>query len=248
MSIADNLGKVSERIQKATEQAGRQAGDVQLLAVSKTRSADELKAAVACGQRAFGESYLQEALEKIQTLADVPDLEWHFIGPVQSNKTRAIAAHFHWVHSVDRLKVAQRLARQRPESMPPLSLCIQVNSDNQASKSGVRPGEVPELAAAIRALPRLHLRGLMTIPDPDQSAQSLRQRFAALREQLYALRERWPRPAGAPESPYLDTLSMGMSDDLEDAIAEGATLVRVGTALFGARPNPPSGNLDRSTF
>jgi pyridoxal phosphate enzyme (YggS family) len=235
MSIADNLGKVSERIQKATERAGRPVGDVRLLAVSKTRTTDELRAAIASGQKAFGENYLQEALEKIAALADTADLEWHFIGPIQSNKTRAIAEHFHWVHSVDRIKVAQRLDSQRPESLPPLSVCIQVNLDNEASKSGVPVDQVPELAAAIRELPRLRLRGLMAIPDPDQPSQGLRARFAQLRGQLQALRQRWPQAPEGSDAPYLDTLSMGMSDDLEDAIAEGATLVRVGTALFGSR-------------
>lgn len=233
MSIADNLIKVSERIQKATEQAGRAAADVQLLAVSKTRSAAELRAAIAAGQTAFGENYLQEALEKIQALAGEADLEWHFIGPIQSNKTRAIAENFHWVHSVDRLKLAQRLASQRPQTMAPLNICIQVNLDQEASKSGIAAEELPALAEAIRQLPQLRLRGLMAIPDPQQSPASLRQRFAELRERLQDLRRRWP-PADAT-APYLDTLSMGMSADLEAAIAEGATLVRVGSALFGAR-------------
>lgn len=248
MSIADNLRKVGERIQKATDQAGRAPGEVRLLAVSKTRTVDELKEAINAGQRAFGENYLQEALDKIMALADNGDLEWHFIGPIQSNKTRAIAEHFDWVHSIDRLKVAQRLNSQRPESLPPLSVCIQVNLDNEASKAGVPVKQVPELAAGIRDLPRLRLRGLMAIPDPSQSRQGLRARFAQLREQLQHLRQRWPQqpvvggessPALSLEDPgYLDTLSMGMSGDLEDAIAEGATLVRVGTALFGPRVRP----------
>lgn len=233
MSIADNLRKVSERIQKATVQAGRRPEGVQLLAVSKTRGPDELRDAIAAGQRAFGENYLQEALDKMQALDGEAALEWHFIGPIQSNKTRAIAEHFHWVHSVDRLKVAQRLASQRPELMPPLDICIQVNLDDEASKAGIASRDLADLAGAVRSLPGLRLRGLMAIPDPNQSRTSLRQRFAELRELLESLRRRWPEPTA--EGPYLDTLSMGMSGDLEDAIAEGATMVRVGTDLFGPR-------------
>lgn len=234
MSIADNLRKVSERIQKATDQAHRPADAVRLLAVSKTRSPDELREAIAAGQRAFGENYVQEALDKIAALADTHGLEWHFIGPIQSNKTRAIAENFDWVHSIDRVKVAQRLDQQRPAAMAPLGVCIQVNLDSEASKAGVATGEVPALAEAIRQMPRLQLRGLMAIPDPDQDRAGLRQRFAELRELLQALRQSWPEPLF--DGPYLDTLSMGMSADLEDAVVEGATLVRVGSALFGPRP------------
>lgn len=239
MSIADNLRKVSERIQKATVAVGRPTEDVKLLAVSKTRGPDELRAAIASGQKAFGENYLQEALDKIAALSDTPDLEWHFIGPIQSNKTRAIAENFHWVHSIDRLRVAQRLANQRPQALPPLSVCIQVNIDNEPSKAGVKPEDIPELAAAIRDMPQLCLRGLMAIPNPDQTRDRLRQRFAELRELLQTLQRRYNPGASASGSTdgaqWLDTLSMGMSADLEDAIAEGATLVRVGTALFGRR-------------
>lgn len=239
MSIADNLRKVSERIQKATVAAGRPAGDVKLLAVSKTRDPGELRAAVAAGQTAFGENYLQEALDKIAALSDTGGLEWHFIGPIQSNKTRAIAENFHWVHSIDRLRVAQRLANQRPEALGPLSVCIQVNIDNEPTKAGVQPEDIPELASAIQEMPQLRLRGLMAIPDPDQPRESLRRRFAELRRLLQVL-QRQDRTAGSGghstnDSAYPDTLSMGMSADLEDAIAEGATLVRVGTALFGPR-------------
>ncbi len=231
MSIADNLKKVSERIQKATEHAARPVGSVRLLAVSKTRTPDELRAAIAAGQTAFGENYLQEGLDKIAALSDTPDLEWHFIGPIQSNKTRAIAEHFQWVHSVDRLRVAQRLNDQRPADMQPLSVCIQVNVDAEATKSGVAPEQVAELAGALLEMPRLRLRGLMAIPDPTLAPAELRRRFAGLAAQLEALHERWPSVGHN----CLDTLSMGMSGDLEDAIAEGATLVRVGTALFGSR-------------
>jgi len=200
-----------------------------LLAVSKTRPAEDLRLAAAAGQHAFGENYLQEALDKMEALADLPQLEWHFIGPIQSNKTRPIAEYFQWVHSVDRLKVARRLNDQRPEDLPPLNICVQVNIDEEASKSGCHPGELDDLAAAISDLPRLSLRGLMAIPDPDQSEDALRASFHRLARALENLQKN-PQVTGP-----LDTLSMGMSGDLELAIAEGATLVRVGTALFGPR-------------
>ncbi|MCK7544556.1 YggS family pyridoxal phosphate-dependent enzyme [Marinobacter bryozoorum] len=228
-SIADNIRSVTRRIQKATEASGRADGSVHLLAVSKTRPADDLRLAAAAGQQAFGENYLQEALDKIEVLADLPGLEWHFIGPIQSNKTRAIAEHFQWVHSVDRLKVARRLSEQRPGSLPPLNICLQVNIDEEASKSGCNPRELTELAVAISGLPNLSLRGLMAIPDPEQSEEDLRASFQRLARALEDLRQN-PQVEGP-----LDTLSMGMSGDLEVAIAEGATLVRVGTALFGQR-------------
>ena len=231
MSIADKIASVTRRVQKATEAAGRPAGSVRLLAVSKTRTAAELRAAIAAGQRAFGENYLQEALDKITALQDQPDLEWHFIGPIQSNKTRAIAEHFQWVHSVDRLKVAHRLSEQRPDGLPPLNVCLQVNVNDEGSKSGVTLAALPELARAVSELPNLSLRGLMAIPDPAQSEQALQQSFNNLAAALQALKQQpW-----ASKQP-LDTLSMGMSDDLELAIAAGATWVRVGTALFGERP------------
>ncbi len=200
-----------------------------MLAVSKTRPAEDLRLAAAAGQHAFGENYLQEALDKMEALADLPQLEWHFIGPIQSNKTRPIAEYFQWVHSVDRLKVARRLNDQRPEDLPPLNICVQVNIDEEASKSGCHPGELDDLAAAISDLPRLSLRGLMAIPDPDQSEDALRASFHRLARALENLQKN-PQVTGP-----LDTLSMGMSGDLELAIAEGATLVRVGTALFGPR-------------
>lgn len=228
-SIADNIRSVTRRIQKATKAAARADGSVSLLAVSKTRPAEDLREAAESGQRAFGENYLQEALDKIEALADLPGLEWHFIGPIQSNKTRAIAEHFQWVHSVDRLKVARRLSEQRPDHLPPLSICLQVNVDNEDSKSGCRLADLPELAAAVSGLPRLSLRGLMAIPDPDQPKDELRASFRALAAALEQLIQQ--ENVSGP----LDTLSMGMSGDLELAIAEGATLVRVGTALFGAR-------------
>ncbi|WP_111498076.1 YggS family pyridoxal phosphate-dependent enzyme [Marinobacter bohaiensis] len=228
-SIADNLGSVTRRIQKATMAAGRPESGVTLLAVSKTRPPEDLRSAYAAGQRCFGENYLQEALEKVAALADLDNIEWHFIGPIQSNKTRDIAGHFHWVHSVDRLKIARRLSEQRPADKPPLDICLQVNIDDEASKSGVALADIDALAADVLALPNLRLRGLMAIPDPDQPDADLRASFRALADKLAGLRQAHPDAAG------LDTLSMGMSGDLEAAIAEGATLVRVGTALFGAR-------------
>lgn len=232
-SIADNIGVVTRRIQKATMAANRPAQSVQLLAVSKTRPPQDLREAAATGQRAFGENYLQEALEKIEALSDIPDIEWHFIGPIQSNKTRDIAERFDWAHSVDRLKIARRLGDQRPEGMPPLNLCLQVNIDAEASKAGIAPEDVAELADSIMTLPGVRLRGLMAIPDPDQPEDSLRERFRALAALLLQLNTRYP------EATDLDTLSMGMSGDLEMAIKEGATLVRIGTALFGAREQKP---------
>lgn len=231
-SIADNIGGVTRRIQKATLAAGREPGAVRLLAVSKTRGPEEIRAARAAGQTAFGENYLQEALDKMDALQDLPDLQWHFIGPIQSNKTRDIANRFHWVHSVDRLKIARRLNDQRDPELPPLNVCLQVNIDNEDTKSGCHPDQVAELAEAFADLPRLSLRGLMVIPDPDQSEGDLKQSFRALANTLKHLR------ADQPTLGPLDTLSMGMSEDLELAISEGATWVRVGTAVFGARPRP----------
>ncbi|MDO6824045.1 YggS family pyridoxal phosphate-dependent enzyme [Marinobacter sp. 1_MG-2023] len=228
-SIADNIGSVTRRIQKATLQAGREPNSVSLLAVSKTRSADELREAVAAGQLAFGENYLQEALDKIAALADLADIEWHFIGPIQSNKTRQIASAFSWVHSVDRLKVARRLSEQRETGLPPLNICLQVNINNEESKSGCQPDELPELVSEIGQLPGLNLRGLMAIPDPEQGESDLRASFRSLANTLKKLRQEYP------EAGPLDTLSMGMSGDLEMAVAEGATWVRIGTAVFGAR-------------
>lgn len=231
-SIADNIRNVTRRIQKATESAGRPADAVTLLAVSKTRRPDELRQAVAAGLSRFGENYVQEALDKMMALADLPGLEWHFIGPIQSNKTRTIAEHFGWVHSLDRIKIARRLSEQRPAELGPLNLCIQVNLDREDSKSGVAPEAVDALAEAVVDLPRVRLRGLMAIPAPRQPQGQLQQRFHALGQELEQLRQRF---AGYPG---FDTLSMGMSGDLEIAIAEGATIVRVGTALFGPRDTP----------
>lgn len=229
-SIADNLGSVTRRIQKATLQAGRAPEAVKLLAVSKTRSAGEVRQAVTAGQRAFGENYLQEALDKMAELDDLVGVDWHFIGPIQSNKTRQIASAFSWVHSIDRLKVARRLSEQRDPDLPPLNICLQVNINNEPSKSGCQPRELPELAAEIGQLPGLALRGLMAIPDPDQAESALRLSFRKLANALQELKRDFP------EAGPLDTLSMGMSGDLEMAVAEGATWVRVGTAIFGERP------------
>jgi pyridoxal phosphate enzyme (YggS family) len=221
-TIADNIQLVSSRIQAAVTAANRAENSVQLLAVSKTKPAQALREAYAAGLRDFGENYLQEALGKQLELADLP-LIWHFIGPIQSNKTRAIAEHFDWVHSVDRLKIAQRLSEQRPAELPPLNICIQVNVSGEASKSGCTPADLPALAEAINALPRLKLRGLMAIPEPTEDRAEQDAAFAAVQKLQASL-----------DLP-LDTLSMGMSHDLESAIAQGATWVRIGTALFGAR-------------
>jgi pyridoxal phosphate enzyme (YggS family) len=226
-SIAANLQQVKGRIAAACAAAQRPVQTVTLLAVSKTFPADAVREAHAAGQRAFGENYVQEALEKIQALAALrSQLEWHLIGPLQSNKTRVVAEAFDWVHSVDRLKIAQRLSEQRPPQRPPLQLCLQVNISGEASKSGVAPQDVLPLARAVAALPRLALRGLMAIPEPAADPQAQRRPHRALRELLDALRA---------EGLALDTLSMGMSADLEAAVAEGATVVRVGTAIFGRR-------------
>ena len=203
---------------------------MRLLAVSKTRTADDLRAAVAAGQTAFGENYLQEALDKIDALADIAGIDWHFIGPIQSNKTRQIATAFSWVHSVDRLKIARRLSEQRAAELPPLNICLQVNINEEDSKTGCTLDELPDLMLAIGELPNLSLRGLMAIPDPDQPEADLRLSFRTLTRTLHDLKTQYP------EAGPLDTLSMGMSGDLELAIAEGATWVRVGTDVFGARP------------
>lgn len=221
-TIADNILQVSSRIKAAVKAAGRDENSVRLLAVSKTKPAQALREAYAAGLRDFGENYLQEALGKQLELADLP-LIWHFIGPIQSNKTRSIAEHFAWVHSVDRLKIAQRLSEQRPANLPPLNICIQVNVSGEASKSGCTPQDLPALAQAISTLPRLKLRGLMAIPEPTEDRAEQDAAFAAVQKLQAGL-----------DLP-LDTLSMGMSHDLESAIAQGATWVRIGTALFGAR-------------
>ena len=224
-TIAANLQAVRGRIARAAAAANRPPESVRLLAVSKTFGAPQIVAAWQAGQRAFGENFVQEALDKAGELAHL-DIEWHFIGPVQSNKTRSIAGHFAWVHSIEREKIAQRLNDARPAQLPPLNVLIQVNVSGEASKSGVAPGAERGLAAAIRRLPRLRLRGLMAIPEPTPDATVQRARFALLRRLRESLQA---------DDAGIDTLSMGMSDDLEAAIAEGATIVRVGTAIFGAR-------------
>jgi PLP dependent protein len=224
-SILANLQAVQSRIAAACVAAGRDPGGVRLLAVSKTWPAEAVRQVAAGGQRAFGENYVQEALAKAAALADL-GLEWHFIGPLQSNKTRPVAETFAWVHSIDRLKLAERLSAQRPAGLPPLQVCVQVNVSNEASKSGCTAEQAPDLCRAVAALPNIKLRGLMAIPEPAQESAAAVRRFGELR----ALRDRL-NEAGM----QLDTLSMGMSDDLEDAIMAGATIVRVGTAIFGER-------------
>lgn len=226
-SIAENIHQVRLRIDAACALACRDPHTVRLLAVSKTCPGSAVRAAHAAGQAAFGENYVQEGLAKIDELSDLrPSLAWHLIGPLQSNKTRAVAEAFDWVHGVDRLKIAERLSEQRPAGLPPLNICLQVNVSGEASKSGVTPGELPALAAAVARLPRLKLRGLMSIPEPTDDPAAQRASHRALRELAEGLRR---------DGIALDTLSMGMSADLDAAIAEGSTLVRVGTALFGAR-------------
>jgi pyridoxal phosphate enzyme (YggS family) len=226
-TIADNLSALAERIDSAARAVGRDPASIQLLAVSKTKPASAIREIHAAGVRDVGENYLQEALSKQGELRDLP-LIWHFIGPIQSNKTKAIAEHFDWVHSVDRLKIAQRLSEQRPAGLPPLNICLQVNVSGEDSKSGCAPADLPALANAVAALPNLRLRGLMAIPEPTEDRAEQEAAFASLRQ----LQERLGLG--------LDTLSMGMSHDLEAAIAQGATWVRIGTALFGARSYPAS--------
>jgi PLP dependent protein len=224
-TVADSFQGVRGHLAAACAAAQRPVNEVTLLAVSKTFGPDAVREAHACGQTAFGENYIQEAVEKIELLRDLP-LQWHCIGPIQSNKTRLVATHFAWVHTIDRLKIAQRLSQQRPESMPPLQVCVQVNIDGAPTKAGVAPQDVAALARELAALPRLQLRGLMTIPEPaaDFAAQkAVHQRTRALFDEL--------RGQGLA----IDTLSMGMTADLEAAIAAGSTMVRIGTAIFGAR-------------
>ena len=231
-SLAESFEIVRQQVADDCAKAGRAADSVALLAVSKTRSPDEVRAAADTGQVAFGENYLQEALEKIEVLSAL-NLEWHFIGPIQSNKTRPIAENFAWVHSVDRLKIAQRLSSQRPHYAKDLNICLQVNISAEEQKAGCSVAELPQLAREVAALPKICLRGLMVIPEATHDTELLRSRFRETAELLEQLK---------PEIPTLDTLSMGMSGDLDAAIAEGATIVRVGTALFGPRkyPNPNS--------
>lgn len=224
-AILSNLQATREAIAQAAKAAQRDAAEVRLLAVSKTFPASAVRKAYRDGQAAFGENYLQEALEKIEELSDLP-LEWHFIGPIQSNKTRAIAENFAWVHSVDRLKIAERLSAQRPPHLPPLNICLQVNVSGEDSKGGVAPEEVMRLAQEVARLPHLKLRGLMTIPAPATSEKAQRAPFAQMRALLVQLNI---------QGMALDTLSMGMSHDFPAAIQEGATIVRIGSAIFGTR-------------
>lgn len=223
-TLEQNWRQVLTRLQDAASRYGRPTPT--LLAVSKTHPAAAIRTLFNLGQRAFGESYWQEAQGKLADLADLP-IDWHFIGPLQSNKTRPIAEHFHWVHGVDRDKIARRLSEQRPAHLPPLNICLQVNLDDEASKSGVAPDEILALALAVKDLPRLQLRGLMCIPEPRDSIDAQRATFARMGALLHQLKD-----AGISG---LDTLSMGMSDDMEAAVAEGSTIVRVGTAIFGVR-------------
>ncbi|NDC08333.1 MAG: YggS family pyridoxal phosphate-dependent enzyme [Oxalobacteraceae bacterium] len=229
MSTAENIAKVRLSIGQAATQHGRNPASVHLLAVSKTFGAEAVIDAANAGQVAFGENYLQEAIDKqqvVQTLRPDLALEWHFIGPIQSNKTRPIAENFAWVHALDRDKIARRLSEQRPPHLPPLNVCLQVNVSGEDSKSGVVPDDVLALAQVVATLPGLQLRGLMAIPEPAEDFESQRKPFALLRALQQQLRE-----AGIPT----DTLSMGMSADMNAAIAEGATIVRIGTAIFGKR-------------
>lgn len=232
-TIAANLQQVRERMDAACARAGRDPAEVRLLAVSKTWPAEAVREALAAGQHAFGENYVQEGVDKVLRLraAGCPGLEWHCIGPLQSNKTRPVAEHFDWVHTVERLKVAQRLSEQRPPALGPLQVCVQVNIDGGPTKAGVAPEAVPALADAVAALPGLRLRGLMCLPDPVPGFDAACEVFGRARRLFEAL-----RAAGHP----LDTLSMGMSADLEAAVASGSTLVRVGSAIFGTR-QPPLG-------
>ncbi len=223
--LFDNISKLLERVRRSSQKSQFGNSDILVLAVSKTRSAEEIRAAHRCGLSDFGENYLQEAQDKIAALSDLP-LCWHFIGPIQSNKTRAIAEQFDWVHSVDREKIARRLNDQRPEQCEPLNICLQVNVSGEQSKAGVSIDELVALSNAIGQLPRLRLRGLMCIPAPTDNEAQQRATFGRMREALHSLQL---------ENPGMDTLSMGMSADLDAAIAEGATIVRVGTAIFGPR-------------
>jgi PLP dependent protein len=229
-SIAENLDEVRGRMAAACTEAGRSTQHVTLLAVSKTFPAEAVREALAAGQHAFGENYVQEALAKIEALADRrAEIEWHLIGPLQSNKTRPVAEAFDWVHTVDRLKIAERLSAQRPAGLAPLNICLQVNVSGEASKSGASFEELPGLARAVAALPNVRLRGLMSIPEPAADLAAQRVPHRRLKQAFDGL---------LAEGLALDTLSMGMSADLEAAVLEGATMVRVGSAIFGSRPRP----------
>jgi PLP dependent protein len=224
--ISDNLASVKAQIRAACGEFARPADAVKLLAVSKTFSQEAVRAAYACGQRCFGENYIQEGVDKTLALQDLPDLQWHMIGPIQSNKTRLVAQHFHWVHSIDRLKIAQRLSEQRPAGLPPLQVCLQVNIDGGVNKSGCLPQQAFELAQAIVKLPHLQLRGIMVIPEPAPDFIAACSIFMRANELFLSIKKRIDG---------LDTLSMGMSADLRAAVKEGSTMVRVGTAIFGSR-------------
>lgn len=225
VKIVENIQRIRQVIETCCAQYHRDSASVGLLAVSKTRPAEDIRAAFQAGQRSFGENYLQEALEKIQQLDEL-DIEWHFIGSIQSNKTREIAQHFSWVHSVDRLKIAQRLSSQRPESMPPLNICLQLNVSNESSKAGMSLETLEQIIDEVMELPALNIRGLMAIPAATDSFEQQRSSFAVMHNTLSKLQQSYPQ---------LDTLSMGMSNDIEAAIAEGSTLLRIGSAIFGAR-------------
>ncbi|MES2529689.1 MAG: YggS family pyridoxal phosphate-dependent enzyme [Pseudomonadota bacterium] len=229
-TIASQLAQVRERIDAACAAAARTPGSVRLLAVSKTFDADAVREAFAAGQTAFGENYVQEGIAKIEVLADLRSaIEWHCIGPLQSNKTRVVAEHFDWVHSIDRLKIAERLSEQRPAHLPPLQVCLQVNVDGGANKSGLAAEDALPLARAVAVLPRLRLRGLMAIPEPAPDFASQHALFVRAAEVFAKIQA---------DGIALDTLSLGMSADLEAAIAAGSTMVRIGTAIFGGRPKP----------
>jgi pyridoxal phosphate enzyme (YggS family) len=224
-NMEKNLNDIHARIASAANASGRAADSIMLLAVSKKKPASDIRLAYACGQRDFGENYLQEALQKMQELQDL-DINWHFIGAIQSNKTRSIAEAFDWVHCVDRLKIAKRLSEQRPATLAPLNICIQVNLDHEASKAGIDLGDLNELTMPIAALPGIRLRGLMAIPAPRADYSGQCEAFARLAEALESLRQ---------QGLDCDTLSMGMTQDMDAAIAQGSTLVRIGTAIFGER-------------
>lgn len=228
MTLKDNLQIIGERIHQVEQRFQRPLNSVRLVAVSKFHPVTALQSAYQAGQRAFGENYVQEMVAKAQALAEYSDIEWHFIGPLQSNKTKLVAETAHWVHTIERLKIAERLSQQRPQDQPDLNVCLQVNLSAEASKSGIVLDEVLGLALQVQQLPRLKLRGLMAIPAPESDFERQRAVFAKLRTALAELNQYGLR---------LDTLSMGMSDDMEAAIAEGATLVRIGTAIFGQRPS-----------
>jgi pyridoxal phosphate enzyme (YggS family) len=225
IGVTENLALISDLLRQAAVAAGRDPADVRLLAVSKKQPLEKIREAAAAGQREFGENFVQEGVDKIEALSDL-DLTWHFIGHLQSNKTRVVAEYFDWVHTIDKLKTARRLSEQRPAGMPPLNVCIQVNVDDEASKSGVQPAAVPELAQACAELPNLRLRGLMCLPAIRTEFDEQRIPFAALRRLARELRQ---------DGIEMDTLSMGMTSDYRAAVFEGATIVRIGTALFGER-------------